>query len=47
MSRAAVVSDDLVLAFCGLSAAWIYADDQHWDLAVATLAADELSRSQE
>lgn len=35
-----------VLAFCGLSAAWIYADGDHphLDLVVAALAADELSR---
>ncbi len=38
-----------VLAFCGLSAAWIYADGDSpdLDLAVAALAADELSRSLE
>lgn len=38
-----------VLAFCGLSAAWIYADGDHpgLDLAVAALAADELSRGPE
>jgi streptomycin 6-kinase len=35
-----------VLAFCGLSAAWIYADGDSpdLDLAVGALAADELSR---
>lgn len=38
-----------VLAFCGLSAAWIYADGDgpDFDLAIARLAADELSRSPE
>jgi streptomycin 6-kinase len=38
-----------VLAFCGLSAAWIYADGDSpdLDLAVAALAADELSRTLE
>jgi streptomycin 6-kinase len=38
-----------VLAFCGLSAAWIYADGDSPDLnlAVAALAADELSRTLE
>lgn len=35
-----------VLAFCGLSAAWIYADGDSpdFDFAIARLAADELSR---
>ncbi len=38
-----------VLAFCGLSAAWIYddGDSPGLDLAVAALAADELNRSPE
>ena len=38
-----------VLAFCGLSATWIYddGDSPDLDLAVAALAADELSRSPE
>jgi streptomycin 6-kinase len=38
-----------VLAFCGLSAAWIYADGESpdLDLAVAALAADEFSRTPE
>ena len=38
-----------VLAFCGLSAAWIYADGDSpdLDLAVAAVAADELSRTLE
>jgi streptomycin 6-kinase len=38
-----------VLAFCGLSAAWIYADGDSpdFDLAIARLAVDELSRCPE
>ena len=38
-----------VLAFCGLSAAWIYADGDSpdFDLAIAALAVHELSRSLE
>ena len=38
-----------VLAFCGLSAAWIYADGDSpdFDLAIAGLSVDELSRSPE